>query len=54
MDDNECLTFNDLVLKVQQHEETITQLVEIIAVTNRRLSELYAQEHNKEHNFSFP
>lgn len=29
-----------LAKKVQQQEETITQLVEIIAVTNRKMNEL--------------
>lgn len=30
-----------LKIKVEQHEETITQLLEIIATTNRRVSNLY-------------
>ncbi|WP_167751355.1 hypothetical protein [Lentibacillus salicampi] len=34
------IKYEELVRKVRQHEETISQLVEIIAVTNRRLSEL--------------
>ncbi|MEC5422850.1 hypothetical protein QGM71_04970 [Virgibacillus sp. C22-A2] len=40
MNEKEQLTFNKLVSKVQQHEETITQLVEIIAATNRRITDL--------------
>lgn len=31
---------NQLIKKVNQHEQTITQLVEIIALTNRRLTDL--------------
>jgi len=31
---------NQLTKKVNQHEQTITQLVEIIALTNRRLTDL--------------
>lgn len=34
------IEYDELVKKVRQHEEAITQLLEIIAVTNRRLSEL--------------
>ncbi|WP_174614278.1 hypothetical protein [Virgibacillus ihumii] len=34
------LTNNELAKKVRQHEETITQLVEIVASTNHRLTEL--------------
>ncbi|HEX6594296.1 MAG TPA: hypothetical protein VF095_06885 [Bacillota bacterium] len=34
-DERQCL--NQLFLKVQQHEETIAQLVEILAMTNCRL-----------------
>ena len=30
----------DLTKKINQHEKTISQLVEIIALTNRRLTEL--------------
>ncbi|MFS0674029.1 hypothetical protein [Ornithinibacillus sp. 179-J 7C1 HS] len=37
MDQNEFL---DLKRKVEQHENTIVQLLEIIAATNRRLSEI--------------
>jgi hypothetical protein len=39
MTQNELL---DLKRKVDQHEQTIVQLLEIIAATNRRLSELSA------------
>ncbi len=33
-------SLQQLALKVQQHEKTIAQLVEIIATTNGRISEL--------------
>lgn len=35
---------NDLVKRVQQHENTITQLVEIIGATNCRISDLAAKQ----------
>ncbi|WP_175631916.1 hypothetical protein [Virgibacillus siamensis] len=34
------MTNDELTKKLRQHEETITQLVEIVAATNQRLSEL--------------
>ncbi|WP_157037598.1 hypothetical protein [Ornithinibacillus californiensis] len=39
MTQNELL---DLKRKVDQHEQTIVQLLEIIAATNRRISEISA------------
>ena len=42
-----------LKIKVEQHEETITQLLEIIAATNRRVSSLY-DYHFKETDPSIP
>lgn len=44
--------YDDLVRKLQQHEETITQLVEIIATTNRRLSELDRKYNDQKHVYS--
>lgn len=40
---------NKLSRKVDQHEETIAQLVVIIAETNRRISELSTQESKTNH-----
>ncbi|HLQ72444.1 MAG TPA: hypothetical protein VK142_11615 [Bacillota bacterium] len=37
----EAKEIQQLKIKVEQHEETITQLLEIIATTNRRVSNLY-------------
>ena len=38
-------TLNSLVRKVKQQEDTITQLVEIIAATNRRITDvIYKQQ----------
>jgi len=37
---------NDLIKKVQQHEKTISQLVEIVGATNYRLSELDSKQKN--------
>lgn len=44
------IEFDELVKKVRQQEEAITQLLEIVAVTNRRLSEL---EREREGHYSF-
>ncbi len=37
---NRTTTFEELIKKVQQQEDTIVQLVKIIAATNHRISEL--------------
>ncbi|MBU5467787.1 hypothetical protein KQI49_13240 [Virgibacillus sp. MSJ-26] len=37
---DQAKTINQLIKKLNQHEQTITQLVEIIALTNRRLTDL--------------
>ncbi|HLR62369.1 MAG TPA: hypothetical protein VK097_07995 [Lentibacillus sp.] len=47
------IKYDELVRKVRQHEETIAQLVEIIAVTNRRLSELDRKQGEQSHTYSF-
>ncbi|MFB4167839.1 hypothetical protein [Virgibacillus sp. JSM 102003] len=46
------IKYDELLRRVQQHEETITQLVEIIAVTNRRLSELDRKQNEQLHTYS--
>lgn len=38
-----------LVKKVQQHEDTITQLIEIIAATNCQLFELMNKQKRRQH-----
>lgn len=41
-------TLNQLVRKVKQQENTITQLVEIIGATNRRITDvMYKQQQEK-------
>ncbi|WP_179107330.1 hypothetical protein [Sediminibacillus massiliensis] len=35
-----CPTCDNIHLRLKQHEQTITQLMAIIAVTNRKLTEL--------------
>ncbi|HLQ72068.1 MAG TPA: hypothetical protein VK142_09720 [Bacillota bacterium] len=49
----ELKEIQQLKIKVEQHEETITQLLEIIATTNRRVSNLY-DCHFKETGSSIP
>ena len=38
------MTFDELVRKVQQQEETVAQLVRIIAATNHRISDLQLKQ----------
>ncbi|GAB3056972.1 hypothetical protein [Virgibacillus ainsalahensis] len=48
MNEDERMAIKKLMKKVQQHEETITQLVEIIAATNRRITDIGDREQNKQ------
>ncbi|MFA1821352.1 hypothetical protein ACDX78_14445 [Virgibacillus oceani] len=41
-------TLNSLERKVKQQEHTITQLVEIIAATNRRITDVIYRQQEKE------
>jgi len=45
---NQLITFEELVKKVQQQEDTVVQLVKIIAATNHRISELQTKQENLE------
>lgn len=45
--------YDELAIKVRQHEEAIAQLLEIIAVTNRRLSELDGKQETPLNPYSF-
>ena len=52
MRDKACDTvINDLVKQVEQHENTITQLVEIIGATNCRISELARKQKENDKTF---
>jgi len=42
------ITFKDLVKKVQQQEDTVVQLVKIVAATNHRISELQLKQESLE------
>jgi len=42
------MTFKDLVKKVKQQEDTVVQLVKIVAATNHRISELQAKHESLE------
>ncbi|MFD2629159.1 hypothetical protein [Oceanobacillus kapialis] len=44
MSENERRLLMTLSKKVQQQEETITQLVEIIAATNRRVTDISTKQ----------
>jgi len=41
---NTQITLEELIRKVQQQEDTVTQLVRIIASTNHRISELQVKQ----------
>jgi len=43
---NGTITFNELVEKVKQQEDTVAQLVRIVAATNHRIAQL---QHKHEH-----
>lgn len=42
------ITFEELVKKVQQQEDTVAQLVKIIASTNHRISEIQIKQESME------
>ncbi|MFD2761220.1 hypothetical protein [Lentibacillus juripiscarius] len=48
---SEC-KYDELVRKVEQHEQTIAQLVAIIASTNRQLAELDRKQKEQSHTYS--
>lgn len=52
MNENDRLTFNELVIKVQQHEATITQLLEILAATNRKITDISSKQKEMEYAYS--
>lgn len=45
MDHHKWIEFEEMATKLQQHEEIILQLLEIIAMTNRRVSDLSNNQH---------
>ncbi|UJL45333.1 hypothetical protein KFZ58_13055 [Virgibacillus sp. NKC19-16] len=49
MKEQERIAFNELIKKVQQHEDTITQLVKIVAATNRRITDTADKHKSWEH-----
>lgn len=51
MSEKDQRTLNLLIKKVEQQEMTITQLVEIIAVTNRRVTDLAILLKERENQF---
>ena len=51
MNGKEQITLNQLAKKVEQHEKTITQLVEIIAATNRRITDIKIKKKESENQY---
>ena len=47
----QTITFEQLVKKVQQQEDTIVQLIKIIAATNHRIAELQSTQETLKKNF---
>jgi len=42
------LTYEELLKKVKQHEDTLTQLVRIVASTNHRITEIQVKQETME------
>lgn len=51
MNKKEQVTLDHLTRKIEQQEKTITQLVEIIAATNRRITDLSIRQKEQENGF---
>ncbi|WP_157724841.1 hypothetical protein [Virgibacillus phasianinus] len=49
MNDQHYTSYDSLAIKVRQQEETITQLLVIIAATNRKLSDLIEAQNQSKH-----
>lgn len=49
VNDSNGVTYDALAVKVQQQEETITQLLVIVAATNRKLSDLIEAQNQSKH-----
>jgi len=45
---SKTMTFNQLVEKVKKQEDTVTQLVKIVAATNHRLADLQLKHQEME------
>ncbi|WP_161493842.1 hypothetical protein [Virgibacillus necropolis] len=52
MNDQNRVSYDSLVTKVHQQEETITQLLVIIAATNRKLSDLIEAQNQPKHSLT--
>ncbi|MBP1971157.1 putative coiled-coil protein SlyX [Virgibacillus natechei] len=53
MSDQDRMVLNELTRKVQQQEKTISQLVKIIAATNRRVSDAASKKDEIQHDYTF-
>lgn len=47
MNEKDAIAFDALVMKVQQQEETITQLMEMVAASNRKMAEITRKMNSK-------
>lgn len=52
VNEQERARLNHLMKKINQHEETITQLVEIIAATNRRITDVSIKQKERKNSYS--
>ncbi|MFZ3576914.1 hypothetical protein [Virgibacillus sp. DJP39] len=52
MSDQGSISYDSLVTKVRQQEETIVQLLVIIAATNRKISDLIELQDQRKHSLS--
>lgn len=52
MNETNCISYDSLAIRVQQQEEAITQLLVIIAATNRKLSDLIEAQNQATHSLT--
>lgn len=48
MKEERTIAYKDLVKKIKQHEKIIAQLVEIIAATNRQVTDITSKQKERE------
>lgn len=48
MKEERTIAYKDLIEKINQHEKVIAQLVEIIAATNRQVTDIISKQKERE------
>ncbi|WP_157087678.1 hypothetical protein [Oceanobacillus damuensis] len=52
MNENDRQSLNELAVKIQQHEKAIAQILEILAATNRKITELSSNQTERDYFYS--